>query len=63
MEEEKNNLIVTDVAVKAKSKLELYRILTTEGDVFLPPLKEWNHKFIWMIITGEKLVNQLLISL
>ena len=37
MEEGKNNLTVTDVAVKAKSRLELYRILTTEGDVFLPP--------------------------
>ena len=63
MEEDKNNLIVTDVAVKTKSKLELYRIITTKDDVFLPPLKEWIYKFIRMIIIGKKQISQLLISL
>ena len=40
MEERKDILKVTDLSIKAKSKIELYRILTTEGDVFLPPSKE-----------------------
>ena len=40
MEERKDILKVTDLSIKAKSKIELYRILTTEGDVFLPPPKE-----------------------
>ena len=33
-------LTVTDVGIKAKSKLEVYRVLTTEGGVYLPPAKE-----------------------
>ena len=63
MEEDKNNLTFSAGAVKAKSKLKLYLILTTESDVFLPPLKEWNYKFIRMIITGKKLESKLLINL
>ena len=57
MEEEKTPFTVTDISIKAKSKIELYRILTTEGDVYLPPSKEWNYQFIRYVITGKKLVG------
>ena len=40
MEEDKNNQTVTAGAVKAKSKLKLDLILTTENDVFFSQLKE-----------------------
>ena len=36
MEEEKSPFTVTDISIKAKSKIKLYRILTIEGDVYLP---------------------------
>ena len=50
-------LTVTDVGIKAKSKLEVYRVLTTEGGVYLPPAKEWNYQYIRDIVTGNKLVR------
>ena len=31
---------VLDVRIKAKSKLEIYRVLTPEGGIYLPPIKE-----------------------
>ena len=59
MKERKEILKVTDLSIKAKSKIELDRILTTEGDVFLPPSKEWSIDFIRDIISGKKLVSLL----
>ena len=56
-----DRLTVTDVGVKAKSKLEVYRILTTEGGIYLPPSKEWNYQYIRDIVTGNKLVRKLII--
>ena len=57
MNQNQDKLSVLDVGVKAKSKLEIYRILTTEGGIYLPPPKEWNYQFIRDIITGAKLVS------
>ena len=54
MEETKNRLTVTDISIRAKSKVELYRVLTTEGEVYLPPCKECNYKLIRDIIAGKK---------
>ena len=45
-----------DISIKAKSKVELYRALTTEAEVYLPPYKECNYKFIRDIIAGNKKV-------
>ena len=56
MEESKNRLTVADIFIKAKSKVELYRVLITEGEVYLPPSKECNYKFIRDIIVGNKKV-------
>ena len=41
---------------KAKSKGEIYRLLATEGGVYLPPLKDVNYQFLRDIITGSKKV-------
>ena len=59
MEERKDILKVTDLSIKAKTNIELDRILTTEGDVFLPPSKEWSFVFIRDIISEKKLVSLL----
>lgn len=58
MEDDNDKLPVVDCGVKARSKIEVYRVLTTEGGVYLPPAKECNYKWIRAIITGEKLVRR-----
>ena len=41
---------------KAKSKNEMYRILTVEAKIYLPPLKECSIYFIRDIFLGKKKV-------
>ena len=48
-------LTVLDVAAKCRSKKELYSVLTTEGDLYLPPLADWNQNYLWGIWNGDKL--------
>ena len=45
-------LTVTEVG--AKSKVEIYRLLTAEGGLYLPPAKNINFQFLRDIITGAK---------
>ena len=49
-------LIITEVGVKTKSKVEIYRLLTTEDRLNLPPAKYVNFKILLDIITGAKKV-------
>ena len=35
-------LSLIDLGIKARSKVELYKLLTSEGNLYLPPYKEWN---------------------
>ena len=58
MEVDNAALTINEVGSKAKFKLEVYRILTTEGGVYLPPSQQWNYNFIRDIITGEKRVGK-----
>ena len=46
---------VNEVALKSKSKKEVYDLLTTKGDVYLPPLRDTHYKFISKIMWGDKL--------
>ena len=46
---------ISEVALKTKSKKEVYDLITTEGEVYLPPLGDTHYKFISQIIWGEKL--------
>ena len=57
MLQNQDRLTIADVAVKANIKVEVYRVLTTEGGVYLPPIKEWNYQYVRDIITGNKLVG------
>ena len=50
-----NNLTVNDLSVKFKSKIELYNVLTREGDVYLPPKQDSTQKFLRDIMLGNKL--------
>ena len=44
------------IGLKTKSKKEMYRLLTTEANVYLPPIREANYLYIRGILTGEKKV-------
>ena len=46
-----------ELDIKVKSKVELYRILTVEGHLFLPPYRCCPVDFMIMIATGEKEVT------
>ena len=50
-----NNLTVNDLSVKFKSKIELYNLLTREGDIYLPPNQDSTQKFLREIMLGDKL--------
>ena len=53
---ERSELTVAEVGARAKSKAEIYRPLTVEGGVYLPPAKDTNFQFLRDIITGFKKV-------
>ena len=59
MEETKDQLTVYSLGIKARSKIEVYRLLTTEGGVYLPPVKEVNYQYMKSIIAGEKIVTDI----
>ena len=48
---------LNSLGVKAKTKNELYRLLTTEANMYLPPQKETSIYFIRDIIHGRKRVR------
>ena len=45
---------VIQLGTKAKSKNEMYRILTVEAKVYLPPQKECSIYFIRDIFNGKR---------
>ena len=48
---------VSQLGTKAKSKNEMYRILTVEAKIYLPPKKECSIYFIRDIFHGRKKVD------
>ena len=57
MEKQGDTITTNDLGTKAKSKNEVYRLLATEGNVFLPPQKETNYRYLANIISGDTKVN------
>ena len=43
-----------ELGAKCRSKYELYRLLTWEANLFLPPYKEWSVEFITDYLQGKK---------
>ena len=54
---ERTKVKILEVGTKAQSKNELYRLLTVEGGMHLPPQEQTNMKFISDIAFGEKSVR------
>ena len=44
----------SQLAGRMKSKLDVYKVLTKEGQYFLPPFNECSMKFVSDIIMGKK---------
>ena len=55
MEEEKQNIIdVREMALKWTTKGEIYKVLTTTGEIYLPPIDQINWDYIRDILWGDK---------
>ena len=58
MEEEKMSTIdVREMSLKCTTKNKVYKVLTTIGEVYLPPIDKINWNFIRDILSGDKLVS------
>ena len=55
--EESQILTVQMCGLKSKSKKEMYRLLVSDGKLYLPPIGLANHKYIRGILTGTKSVS------
>ena len=47
-------ITINDIALHAKSKKEVYDVLTIEGGIYLPPIIDANRKYVQNIIRGYK---------
>ena len=57
------NVNLMEVGTRAQSKAELYRLLTVEGNMYLPPQEQATMEFISDIAFQEKKVSCLSILL
>ena len=57
--ESNEDLTVSYLAAKFKSKIEIYNVLTREGNVYLPPKQYSTQKFLRKIMLGTKLYIKL----
>ena len=54
---EKVSLNLLSVSSKARSKCELYKIMTVDGHLYLPPYKYWTIEFMADIIEESRVVS------
>ena len=62
MEESQSIINWQEIAVKGRSKKEIYRILTLKGKYYLPPEPQTNSDFIHDIMVGKKKVRLIISS-
>jgi hypothetical protein len=60
--EERVNVNLLELGSKAQSKYEIYKILTVEGNLYLPPYKECSIQFITDILHERKRVRTSLLA-
>ena len=46
-------IITNEIRIKLKSKCEVYRLLATEGNIYLPPQKKVNHYYLSIVISSK----------
>ena len=47
-------ITINDISIHAKSKKEIYHVLTVEGGIYLPTMMDANKKYIQNIMRGHK---------
>ena len=52
--EKSSNLTISEVSLKARSKNEVYTVLSVKGGIYLPPISDANQKYLKGIFTGKK---------
>ena len=52
--EKSTPLTIQQIGIRAKSKKEVYTVLTVEGGLYLPPLADANQKYLKAILLGKK---------
>ena len=52
-------IATNELGTKAKYKNEIYRLLATEDNVYLPPQNENNHYYLSGIISGKTKVSDI----
>ena len=48
-----SEIAVNELGVRWRSKKEVDNLLLSEGGIYLPPIRDANHKYIYQIIVGE----------
>ena len=49
------DITLSDLSLKAKSKKEIYMVLTVEGGLYLSPIMDANRNYIRVVTNGTKL--------
>ena len=49
-----SEITINKLAIKFRSKKEVYNLLCSEGAAYLPPVKDTSHSFISQILVGDK---------
>ena len=52
-----SSIDVREMALKCTTKSEVYKVLTTTGEIYLPPVDQINWDFIRDLLSGDKLVS------
>ena len=47
-------ITVNELGIKCRSKKEVYNLLWSEGGIYLPPIKDTNHKFISQLMGRQE---------
>ena len=45
-------ITLNDISIKARSKMEVYLVLTVEGGLYLPPILDANRAYLKDIVSG-----------
>ena len=59
MEEQYGEITAKQFGIAARSKKEVYSVITCQGDYYLPTIQSTRADFIADILTGEKKVYKL----
>ena len=55
---ESDIMTIKELGVVCQSKKDIYKVLQVDGEIYLPPVEQSDHKFISQVVTGEKKVEQ-----